>query len=377
MASINSALSSAKILVIGAAGSIGGAFVRELADLACGTIGALHLVDIAENNLAEVVRDLRARGLHLPDDFQTFSLDFAGLEMKALLGTKNYDYVLNFSALKHVRAERDPYTLMRMLMTNVVANDALIDWLEVAKPQRLFAVSSDKAVRPASLMGASKAFMERVLLSRADAIPVTSARFANVAYSDGSLLHGFNERIAKRQPISAPSDVRRYFISHQEAAQLCILAAFACKNKEIVYPKGFAERDALSFAEIAILHLQSRGYEPMEFKNPADAIDFMRREPLSSLRWACHFASSDTSGEKLIEEFVGADERIDDERFKAIGVVTHPREAAKSSLDDAINDLVCLRESLSWTKEELVRIVSRVVPELSHCETASNLDQKL
>lgn len=372
---VRESVADARILIVGAAGSIGGAFTREISRF---EVRCLHLVDLSENNLAEVVRDLRSRNAPLPDDFSTFALDYASLEMRRCLASmEGYDYVFNFAALKHVRSERDPFTLMRMVITNVLGNDWLMDWLGESPPRRFFCVSSDKAVRPANLMGASKAFMERVLLSRSDTMNVSSARFANVAYSDGSLLHGFNQRMARRQPLSAPSDIRRYFISHREAAQLCLLSAFIGNNKEIFYPKMFSEKDALSFADLARQHLGEYGFDVVEFESDSEAVDFMACEPTHSKRWACHFSSSNTTGEKACEEFADPSEGVDEQRLKSTGIVNAPIQQPRAVVEDAISRITTLRHSSSWSKSDLLAILSDVVPELKHIESNRNLDQKM
>jgi len=262
---IAAGIGGARIMVIGAAGSIGSAFVRQLAPF---RPAALHLVDISENNLVEVVRDLRSALISLPEDFKTFAVAMGSLEFDRLLDAESasdrgaYDYVINFSALKHVRSEKDPFSLMRMVHTNVVAVKALLDRLVGTSTRKHFSVSSDKAANPANIMGATKIFMERVLLNYADRIPFSTARFANVAFSDGSLLHGFLQRLAKGQPFAAPYDVRRYFISHEEAGQLCLLSCFLGENRDIYFPKLDEGSDLLTFAEIAVMVLEAHGFEP-------------------------------------------------------------------------------------------------------------------
>jgi len=317
---IRDALRSANVLVIGAGGSIGSAFVQEL----CGfSMGCLHLVDISENTLVELVRSLRASGRELPGEFRTFALDYCGREMHSLLGSYSYDYVLNFAALKHVRSERDPFTLMRLLQVNVVGNEALLDRLEKMNSlKRAFCVSSDKAVRPASLMGASKAFMERAFLARSDSVDFGSARFANVAFSEGSLLSGFLKRLAKGQPLSAPSDVRRYFITAREAGQLCVLACFTGRNREIYYPELSESRDMMTFSQIAEIILHEHGLRALECGSDREAIERMKARDTASDEWPCHFSPSDTSGEKMFEEFVNPVEKISPRRLPNIGVVS-------------------------------------------------------
>lgn len=372
---IRSVVGPARLLVIGAAGSIGSSFVKEVSGF---RPAGLHLVDISENNLAELVRDLRSSGEVLPDEFRTYSLDFGGPEMAALLAGEHYDYVLNFSALKHVRSERDPYTLMRLLEVNVLSNDRLIETLIGHNtPEKIFAVSSDKAVRSANLMGASKAFMERIFLNKADEIPFGSARFANVAFSDGSLLHGFKQRIEKRQPISAPSDVRRYFISHQEAGQLCLLGCFAGNNREIVFPSFLPAEEMLTFSEIARVFLRELGYEPKECQSDEEALAMAGEMKEGSKEWPCHFSGSDTAGEKMFEEFVDPRELTDLKRFANMGVITKPLCQDDGSLEKALADLRALRSSQKWTLDDLEKIVQEAVPEMTHVRAEKNLDQKM
>ena len=372
---IREQLTDARVLVIGAAGSIGSSFVRELCQF---QPSGLHLLDISENNLVEVVRDLRSGSYSLPEDFQTYAIDYGGPEMGVLLRENQYEYVLNFSALKHVRSERDAFTLMRLLEVNVLANARLLDHLAQMPTLRgAFSVSSDKSVRPANLMGASKAFMERAFLARADEMPFGSARFANVAFSDGSLLHGFRHRIAKQQPLSAPSDVRRYFITHQEAGQLCILGCFTGGSREIYFPKFDPDRDMLTFAEIARVYLKELGYVPVECESAEAARTFMEARPSDSNEWACYFSASDTAGEKLYEEFSDPAESVDLERFINVGVVTQPLFHGRESINSAIATLQHLREQGDWAKEQLIDCVRQAVPELEHVLVDKNLDQKM
>lgn len=372
---IKKEVEGAAILVIGAAGSIGGSFVRELVAY---LPERLDLVDISENNLAEVVRDLRSSGTVLPDQFATFALDYGAPEMRALLGERHYDYVLNFSALKHVRSERDPFTLMRLLEVNVLSNARLIGWLrETHVPKKIFAVSSDKAVRSGNLMGGSKAFMERVFLAHSDEIPFGSARFANVAFSDGSLLHGFKQRLEKRQPITAPDDVKRYFISHQEAGQLCLLGCFAGRNREITYSDFRPDRDMLTFSEIAKVFLKESGYEPFECSSEAEALKMASQLDESSTMWPCYFSSADTSGEKAFEEFVDPAEETDGTRFPTMGVITKPIDHGADRTLAAVKELSDLRDSGRWTVDEITEIVKKAVPEINHVQSLRNLDQKM
>ncbi len=368
-------LSSSRILVIGAAGSIGSAFVKVLSRF---RLRCLHLVDLSENCLVEVVRDLRSSGIALPDNFQTFAIDFSQTEFKAMLRQEqSYDFVLNFSALKHVRSERDPFTLMRLLQINVLANDALANHLCGSGTRTVFSVSSDKSVRPGNLMGASKALMERVFLSYADQLPFTSARFANVAFSAGSLLASFERRLAKFQPLSAPTDVRRYFISHQEAGELCFLGCFLGSNREIFYPQFEPANDMLSFAEIAHMMLESKGLKPRACSCEAEALTLARSLDSNSKVWPCFFSSSDTSGEKPYEEFVDPGEETDESRFEKVGVVTKPLYHGDQSVADSLTAIRAAYDKGVWSKTELANAIRIAVPELDHVESDKNLDQKM
>ncbi len=371
---IRAGVEGRRVLVVGGAGSIGRAFALAVLEY---EPAALHLLDISENGLVEIVRQLRASRVALPDDFRTFAIDFTGPEMHALVADIDYDYVLNFSALKHVRSERDEFTLMRLLKVNVLGlHDLACRLIDGNTPRRLFSVSSDKAVRPASLMGASKAMMERVLLHHADEVPVSSARFANVAFSDGSLLEGFGHRLRKRQPLSAPSDVRRYFISPEEAAQLCLLGCFSCANREIVFPR-FAPESMMTFADIARTFLAHHGLDTIECASEDEARARAAELDAASRAWPCYFSESDTSGEKLFEEFTHPDEQCDHERFETVGVVSHPIHADPERFRAAIADLESARSRGRWTQEDLRRVVAEVVPEMRHVAAGKNLDEKM
>ncbi len=415
-AQIEACIRGARIMVIGAAGSIGSAFVRQLVSF---RPAALHLVDISENNLVEVVRDLRSALISLPDDFKTFAVAMGSLEFDRLLDAERasdrggYDYVINFSALKHVRSEKDPFSLMRMVHTNVVAVKALLDRLVGTSTRKHFSVSSDKAANPANIMGATKIFMERVLLNYADRIPFSTARFANVAFSDGSLLHGFLQRLAKGQPFAAPYDVRRYFISHEEAGQLCLLSCFLGENRDIYFPKLDEGSDLLTFAEIAVMVLEAHGFEPdlcaseEEAKEKAtrmmqgaegmgQANNFNRdRDPINSTMnfrapqnaknkdltpnggWPCYFFASDTTGEKPYEEFYTVADAVNLDRYRQMGVISQPPWTDREKIDQALAAFARIREQNLWRKEDMVEAIKIIVPELDHEEKGKNLDQKM
>jgi FlaA1/EpsC-like NDP-sugar epimerase len=368
-------IAGSRVLVIGAAGSIGSAFVKVLAPY---RPTALHLVDLSENNLVRGVRELHAEGRYPPGEFATCAIGYDEVEFEAYLeACRPFDHILNFAALKHVRSERDPYTAMRLLRVNVIANQALIRRLSRRPPRGFFCVSSDKAVNPASLMGASKAFMERVGLARSAAVPFTSARFANVAFSEGSLLQSFCQRLEGGHALAGPSDVRRYFISHQEAGELCLLAGFVGGNREIFTPELEPGRDLKTFPEIAEIILHRRGLKLMNCASEAEAIEQARRRQASDSWWPSHFAPSNTPGEKPFEEFHGAGEAVTHGRLPNIAVVTEPRAIDLATVDSAVEQLEEWRRSGRWDRIGLLELVRRVVPEFQSREGAGNLDQKL
>ncbi len=375
-AALREAVAGSKVLVIGAAGSIGAAVVRRLAGL---RPGAIDLVDLSENGLVELVRDLRSAPLPLACALRTYAIGLGSVEFEHfILANGRFDYVLNLAALKHVRAERDPFTLMRLLDTNVLSLHRALELLARTGSTRAFSVSSDKAVRPASVMGASKRWMERVLALHSRSMRTGSARFANVAFSDGSLLHGFLLRLAHGQPLSAPSDVRRYFISADEAAELCLLACFVGGNLEVFVPKLLNPDLALSMADVAQRVLQAVGLEPVLCSTEQDA----RTSPLLSeaapTRWPCYIAASDTSGEKELEEFFGPLEAVVTDRHAAIGIVRlDPASFDGDRVRSACEALEELRSRSAWTKKEIVAIVSEAVPELQHRERDASLDERM
>lgn len=366
----------AHVLVTGAAGSIGGAFVKELSRY---RPAGLTLVDLDENGLVELVRDLRSGIEPNEGELRTLAIGLGSREFEHYVRqAPAVDYFVNFAALKHVRSERDPQTLMRLLDTNVLALERATSALLARGRPKVFSVSSDKAVRPANLMGASKRWMERVLASHSGAAAVGSARFANVAFSRGSLLEGFLNRIAKRQPIAAPSDIKRYFISSQEAAELCLLACFVGKDREVFVPRMDDDGSAIGMVEVAQIVLNAFG---LEVERCATAEEARRSDLLTQTkpsRWPCYFHESSTTGEKALEEFVGPAEKADRTRFETIDVVPMEfpgQDAAR--LADARRRLMQLRDGDTWRKEDIVEIVRIAVPELEYLDRGPSLDERM
>ncbi|MEO7917190.1 MAG: UDP-N-acetylglucosamine 4,6-dehydratase, partial [Dokdonella sp.] len=307
-----------RFLVIGGAGSIGQAVTREIFKR---NPRALHVVDISENNMVELVRDIRSTLGYIDGDFRTFAIDCGSREFAALMGAGQcYDYVLNLSALKHVRSEKDPFTLMRMIEVNVLNTIGTIAQAQESGARKYFCVSTDKAANPVNMMGASKRIMEMFLMRASESLPISTARFANVAFSDGSLLHGFNQRLAKRQPISAPNDVRRYFVTPQESGELCLSSCLLGENRDIFFPKLSEQLDLTRFSDIAVRFLRSMGFEPHECASEDEARD-CASELITRKKWPVYFFASDTTGEKDFEEFYTGAETLDMRRFEAIGVI--------------------------------------------------------
>lgn len=368
---LDDVIGGSRLLVVGAAGSIGGAFVKQVMRY---RPRSLHLVDLNENTLVEVVRDLRSQDVELPDDFRTVSVDFGSLEFQRFAAAHGpYDSFVNFSAMKHVRSERDVYSLMRMIDVNVRALHDFLASPVAAGLTRAFSVSTDKSVRPANLMGATKNLMERVLFAHGDRVAATSARFANVAFSAGSLLEGFEQRLAKGQPLAAPADVKRYFISHEEAGQLCLLGCFLGASREVVFPKMNAGDDLMGFADIATAFLRHHGLEPLPCASEAEA-RALRAVPKGS--WPCWFSRSDTTGEKAFEEFHRDSDVLDLDRFTEVAV---SREAvpAEGEIERFLATIAHLRAAPDWRKADVVAAIRDAVPELAHCELDRSLDQKM
>lgn len=363
-----------RFLVIGGAGSIGQAVTREIFKR---NPKALHVVDLSENNMVELVRDIRSTLGYIDGDFRTFAIDCGGKEFEALITVEGpYDYVLNLSALKHVRSEKDPYTLMRMIHVNILNSIKVSKLVQRNGTSKYFCVSTDKAANPVNMMGASKRIMEMFLMRESLSLPISMARFANVAFSDGSLLHGFNQRFAKRQPISAPNDVRRYFVTPQESGELCLMSCLLGNNRDIFFPKLSEHLHLITFSEIASRYLRNLGYEPYECSSEDEARD-RASELIEKKQWPCYFFNSDTTGEKDFEEFYTDKEDLDLSRFQNLGVIRNQPIFNELKLNDFFNDVNKLHEKDAWSKDEIVSLFHKIMPEFAHKETGKYLDQKM
>ena len=367
-------LKGSKVLVIGAAGSIGQAVTLELFQR---EPKVLHAVDISENNMVELVRTIRSTIGYSKSEFKTFALDCGGLEFEALVKSLGpYDYIFNLSALKHVRSEKDPFTLMRLIQTNIFHTTKILRLCTSPILKKYFCVSTDKAANPVNLMGASKRIMEMYLMKESFKHNISMARFANVAFSDGSLLHGFNQRFAKRQPISAPNDVRRYFVTPKEAGELCLLSALLGENRDIFFPKLSADIYLETFSNIAQRYLRQLGFEPFECESEEEA-----RHDISTLiaakKWPVYFFSSDTTGEKGYEEFFTAKETLDLDRFASIGVILNKPAYDAGLLEKFEDEISSFVLKGKWDKSEIVDLFKVMIPDFDHKETGKHLDNRM
>jgi len=361
-------------LVLGGAGSIGQAVTKEIFKR---SPKKLHVVDISENNLVELVRDVRSSYGYIKGEFKTFALDIGSKVYDAFIEKDGqYDYVLNLSALKHVRSEKDPFTLMRMIEVNILNTLKTCVQSKAKGVKKYFCVSTDKAANPVNMMGASKRIMELFLMQEAKSLPISTARFANVAFSDGSLLYGFQNRIIKKQPIAAPDDVKRYFITQEEAGQLCLIACLMGENKDIFFPKLKDELHLITFKSIAQKFLLDQGFTPVECSSEEEARSSIEKW-IEDKKWPCYFSPSTTSGEKSFEEFYREDEQLDLRRFKNLGIVKSELNAAVEQLDLFLEKVNEMRDKNHWDKREIVTLFQSLLPEFNHIETMRSLDQKM
>ncbi len=364
-----------KVLVIGGAGSIGSSFIKAVLPFRPAT---LVVVDVNENGLAELTRDLRStKGMYVPEDYVPYPMDFASPVFEKMFRARGgFDVVANFSAHKHVRSEKDIYSVEALIRNNVLHAKKLLDLLAELPPEEYFCVSTDKAANPVNIMGASKRVMEDVIFSYSDKFPVKTARFANVAFSNGSLPAGFLERIAKLQPLSAPSDVRRYFVSPEESGQICMLSCMLGNNREIFFPK-LNEAQMMTFDAIATELLHVHGYQVLQCASDEEAVDRAQALSAGSMEYPVHYAASNTSGEKAYEEFYTETETVDMDRLQSLGIVTGKEVVNSEKVDKLFEELEKAFENLEVTKEDIVQIIGGYLPNFGHIETGKSLDSKM
>ena len=371
---LNSKIGGKKILVIGGAGSIGSSYIKAILPFKPKT---LVVVDINENAFAELTRDIRStRGLYVPDDFVPYPMDFASPTFEKMFRKRGgFDVVANFSAHKHVRSEKDIFSVEALLQNNVLHAKILLDLLEEFPPEEYFCVSTDKAANPVNIMGASKRIMEDVIFSYSDKFPVKTARFANVAFSNGSLPAGFLARISKLQPLSAPSDVKRYFVSPEESGQICMLACMLGKNREIFFPK-LEDAQMMTFDTIARELLKEQGFEVLECETDEEAIDKAEQLKNGSKKYPVHFSESNTSGEKPFEEFYTDTEKVDMNRLNALGIIVDKEISDRDRIERLFSELKDEFKE-ETTKDKIVQIIKDYLPNFEHIETGKSLDSKM
>lgn len=371
---LRDSVASSKFLVLGGAGSIGQAVVKEIFKR---SPRKLHVVDLSENNLVELVRDIRSSFGYIKGDFKTFALDIGSWQYDSFFENDgDYDYVLNLSALKHVRSEKDPFTLMRMIEVNVLNTEKTLKQSIHKGVKKYFCVSTDKAANPVNMMGGSKRIMELFAMRQSQFVNLSMARFANVAFSDGSLLHGFNQRILKSQPIVAPNDVKRYFVTFQEAGELCLMSCILGSNRDIFFPKMGEEMKLTKFSAIAMRYLKDRGYEPHLCESEDQARELMSVLPNEG-KWPCLFTPSDTTGEKDYEEFYTDSEEIDWERFHGLAIIKNELQVQSEKIEYFEQSITAMKQRGFWEKEQLVAIFHEMIPGFMHEEKGKYLDGKM
>ncbi|MDB2479636.1 polysaccharide biosynthesis protein, partial [Crocinitomicaceae bacterium] len=321
--------------------------------------------------------DIRSSYGYIDGEFRTFALDIGSIEYDAFIEADgDFDYVLNLSALKHVRSEKDHFTLMRMIDVNIFNTVKTIQQAADGGAKKYFCVSTDKAANPVNMMGASKRIMELFLMRMGKKIPISTARFANVAFSDGSLLHGFNKRIEKEQPIVAPADVQRYFVTPKESGELCLMSCLFGDNGDTFFPQENEQFKLIDLKTVALNFLKNQGYSAKECNTEDEARNFIA-ERTDSESWGCLFPLSDTTGEKPFEEFFTENETLDLERFKEFGIIKNDFNYTESMLSHFEQSIQKMRSNRKWTKEEIVELFKELIPGFDHEEKGKYLDSKM
>ena len=371
---ISNLVKKSNFLVIGGAGTIGQACVKEIFKR---NPSKLHVIDINENNLVELVRDLRSSLGYIEGDFKTFTLDVNSKYFEMLLNKRGtYDFVMNLSAMKHVRNDKDHYSLMRMIETNFLSTKNILRYMKKFQVKKYFCVSTDKASSPINMMGASKRIMEHILFDQSNEIQISTARFANIIFSDGSLMCGVENRFKKKQPISAPYDIKRYFLTSEEAGQLCLASTLLGKNREIFFPNPFYSLASFSFPELIEKYLSYRGYKVKLCQSEDEARSSIDKLIPLGL-WPCFFFKTDTTGEKEIEQFYSKDEELLDNNYKNIGVLSMLSISQQGRIDNLINNINNYLESGDWAIEDLVKEFKEFLPHFSHVDAGKSLEEKM
>lgn len=363
------------VCVIGGAGSIGSSFIRAVLPF---QPSKLIVIDLNENGLAELTRDLRSTyGMYVPKDYRSYTLNFADpIFVRIFREEKGFDIVANFSAHKHVRSEKDKWSVQALIENNDIKAKRLMDLLTEFPPQHFFCVSTDKAANPFNIMGASKRIMEDLVMAYSQKFPVTTARFANVAFSNGSLPDGWMNRIMKKQPLAAPNDVKRYFVSPEESGQICMLACILGKSGEVFFPK-LGESQMLTFSAICDDFIKSEGRVKKEFTADEVAKKYAAEMPYDSKDYPVVYFKSDTTGEKPYEEFYVQGEQINLKRFCSLGVIEERKIRPMEEIESFLVHIEEIFHEPNFTKEEVVKALKEFIPNFEHEEKGKNLDQKM
>lgn len=373
---LRQAIAGKSVLVIGGAGTIGSSYIRALLPFEPKRV---IVVDTDENGLTELVRDVRStEGLFVPDEFITYPVSFADPVFEKIFIQKGpFEIVANFAAHKHVRSEKDELSIEAMINNNVIRAKKLLDLLMLHKPEHFFCVSTDKAANPVNVMGGSKKLMEEVILAYSQHIPITTARFANVAFSNGSLLYGFMERMLKQQPFSGPSNIRRYFVTPEESGQLCMLACMLGESGSIFFPKLDPEKDMQTFQTVGVQLLKAYGLEPRFCASEQEARQMAAALLDTDTHYPVYFFESDTSGEKPYEEFYTDQEDLVMDRFNALGFVRNAPKQSVSAIDAMFEEFQHLFTQGAISKESIVLLMKKYIPNFDHIEKGKNLDQRM
>ena len=363
------------VCVIGGAGSIGSSYIKAMLPF---KPSKLIVVDLNENGLAELTRDLRSTyGMYVPEEYRTYTLNFADpIFARIFREEKGFDIIANFSAHKHVRSEKDKYSVQALIENNDIKAKELLDLLAEFPPKHFFCVSTDKAANPVNIMGASKRIMEDMIMAYTSKFKVTTARFANVAFSNGSLPDGWINRVSKKQPLAAPNDVKRYFVSLEESGQICMLACILGKNGEIFFPK-LDEEQMLTFSSICDKYVEAIGCVKKEFCIDEEAKKYACEMPFNNNLYPVVYLGSDTTGEKAYEEFYVPGEKLNMNRFKSLGVIEEVKKRSLKEIESFFSEMNMIFANPSFTKEDVVAIIKRFLPNFEHEEKGKNLDQKM
>ncbi|MBC8592090.1 polysaccharide biosynthesis protein [Oscillospiraceae bacterium N12] len=364
-----------KICVVGGAGSIGSSFIRAVLTFKPKT---LVVIDLNENGLAELTRDLRSTyGMYVPEDYRTYTLNFADPIFERIFREEHgFDIFANFSAHKHVRSEKDKYSVQALIENNDIKAKRLLDLLCEFPPRHFFCVSTDKAANPVNIMGASKRIMEDMIMAYTTRFKVTTARFANVAFSNGSLPDGWIHRVMRKQPLAAPNDVKRYFVSPEESGQICMLACILGKNGEIFFPK-LGEKQMLTFSAICDEYIKSIGRAKRQFSTDEEAKQFAAEMPFDNQEYPVVYFGSDTTGEKAYEEFYVPGEKLNMDRFQSLGVIEEVKKRPMEEIDRFFTEMEAIFAEPAFTKDEVVQAIKHFIPNFEHEEKGKSLDQKM